>query len=82
MLSFLMSDAQVIFRVDKNMLKSLDDSLHTIGFKTRNEWFRAEVRSFLDSVERKKALRRLDRVTVEGMSDEEAAKVAMEWKNI
>ena len=75
MLSFFMSDAQVIFRVDKNILKSLDDSLRITGFKTRNEWFRAEVRSFLDNVERKKALHRLDRVTVEGMSDEEAPRL-------
>ena len=75
-----MPDAQVIFRLDREMLESLDASLKSSGFRTRNEWFRAEVRRFLDDVERKEALRRLDKMTIDGMTDEEAAALVLEWR--
>jgi hypothetical protein len=32
------------------------------GFKTRNEWFRASVRNYLDDIERKKALQKLKKL--------------------
>jgi len=80
MLSNTMSDAQVIFRLDSEMLQSLDSSIKENGFRTRNEWFRAEVRRFLDDMERKRALQRLSKLTVPGMSDDEAAALAMEWR--
>ncbi|MBU2559660.1 nucleotidyltransferase family protein [archaeon] len=44
-----MTEAQVIFRVDKKLLARLDASLPPRGFKTRNEWFRHELREFLDA---------------------------------
>ena len=62
------------------MLESLDASLKNSGFRTRNEWFRAAVRHFLDGMERKEALRRLEKLTVNGMTDGEAAALVREWR--
>lgn len=39
------------------------------GFKTRNEWFRASVRKYLDDIERKKALQKLKKIEVEGLEE-------------
>lgn len=75
-----MADAQVMFRVDKKLLEKLDSSLKAAGFKTRNEWFRNEVRSFLEEVERKKALKLIDRLTIEGMTEEDVAQMVNEWR--
>jgi predicted nucleotidyltransferase len=52
-----MTDVQVIFRVDKKMLKELDASLPPRGFKTRNEWFRHEIREFLGIMKEREALK-------------------------
>jgi hypothetical protein len=41
------------------------------GFKTRNEWFRASVRKFLDEIERKKALQKLKKIKVEGLEEKD-----------
>lgn len=75
-----MADAQVIFRIDEKLLKKLDNSLRVSGFKTRNEWFRNEVRNFLEEIERKKALKLVDRLAVEGMSEEDVALMVREWR--
>lgn len=52
-----MTDVQVIFRIDKKMLARLDASLPPRGFKTRNEWFRHELREFLGTLEGREASR-------------------------
>ena len=48
-----MVETQVILKLDKSLLSSLlkefDDTLEISGFKTRNEWFRAAIRKFLDA---------------------------------
>lgn len=75
-----MSDTQVIFRIDAELLEKLDSSLKGSGFKTRNEWFRNEVRNFLEEIERKKALRLVDRLAVEGMTEEDVALMVKEWR--
>ena len=75
-----MGDVQVIFRVDEELLKKLDSSLKATGFKTRNEWFRHEVRDFLEDVERKKAMKLIERLTVEGMSEGDIASMLKEWR--
>lgn len=75
-----MSDAQIIFRVDEKLLKKLDDSLKASGFKTRNEWFRNAARNFLEEIERKKALKLVEELTVKGMSEEEVALMVKEWR--
>ena len=47
-----MAETQVIFRLDKKILKELDESLKLSGFKTRNEWLRATIRDFMADIER------------------------------
>ncbi len=64
-----MTEAQVIFRLDKKILKELDENLKISGFKTRNEWLRAAVRRFLEDIERKKVLKKLNRPEVTGLEE-------------
>jgi len=45
-----MTETQVIFRLEKGLLKEFDETLKMSGFKTRNEWFRAAIRVFLEDV--------------------------------
>jgi hypothetical protein len=71
-----MGDVQVIFRVDDRVLKKLDESLKASGFKTRNEWFRHQVRDFLEEMEQRK----VERLTLEGMTEEEVARMVREWR--
>ncbi len=75
-----MADVQVIFRVDKEMLGELDATLMASGFKTRNEWFRHEVREFLEEMERKRAMKLIEKLTVEGMGEAEVALMVREWR--
>lgn len=70
----------MIFRVNEKLLKKLDSALETSGFKTRNEWFRHEIRNFLEEIERKQALKLLDKLTVAGMSEEDVAFMVKEWR--
>ena len=75
-----MTDTQVIFRIEEKLLEKLDSSLKASGFKTRNEWFRNEIRTFLEEMERKKSLKLLDRLTVEGMTENDVALMVKEWR--
>ena len=75
-----MTDTQVIFRIEEKLLEKLDSSLKASGFKTRNEWFRNEIRTFLEEMERKKSLKLLDRLTVEGMTESDVALMVKEWR--
>jgi Holliday junction DNA helicase RuvB len=38
-------------RLDNKLLKEFDDTLEISGLNTRNEWFRASIRKFLDDIE-------------------------------
>lgn len=70
-----MADSQVIFRVNKKMLKELDASLAARGFKTRNEWFRHEIREFLEVKEHRKTMELIEKLTLEGTKERGAAQV-------
>ena len=76
-----MTETQVLFRVDSDMLKELDSTLSSVGFKTRNEWFRNAIRNFLEDVERKKLLKRLESLKVDGLTDSEVAEMVRAWRN-
>ena len=54
-----MSESQVIFRIEKDLLDQLDSRLQLFGFKTRNEWFRAKVREFVEEADKKRMLKKL-----------------------
>ena len=75
-----MAETQIIFRLDKKMLKDLDESLKISGFKTRNEWFRAAIREFLGDREREKVLRKLKKLEIKGLEDKDIAEMIDKWR--
>ncbi len=76
-----MAETQIIFRLDKKILKDLDESLKISGFKTRNEWFRAAIREFLEDLERKRVLYKLKKLEVKGLKEEEIAELVNKWRS-
>ena len=76
-----MVETQVIFRLDKKLLKEFDKTLEMSGFKTRNEWFRASIRKFLDEIERKKALQKLKKIEVEGLEEKDIEEIVNRWRS-
>ncbi|MCZ7399494.1 MAG: hypothetical protein O8C62_07425 [Candidatus Methanoperedens sp.] len=81
MISINMAETQIIFRLDKKILKDLDESLKISGFKTRNEWFRASIREFLENMERKRVLYKLKKLEVKGLKEEEIAELVNKWRS-
>lgn len=75
-----MSETQVIFRVDDRLLREFDNTLAVSGFKTRNEWFRSAVRAFLEDMERKKALRGLQKLKSKGMTEDDIVEMVNGWR--
>ena len=76
-----MTETQVIFRLEKRLLREFDETLKMSGFKTRNEWFRASIRAFLEDVERKKVLRKLRKLEVNGLEEEDIKEMVNEWRS-
>ncbi len=75
-----MTETQIIFRLDKKLLKDFDETLKISGFKTRNEWFRAAVRGFLEDIERKNMLKKLNRLEIKGLGEEDIAEMVNRWR--
>ncbi|MCZ7403209.1 MAG: ribbon-helix-helix domain-containing protein [Candidatus Methanoperedens sp.] len=76
-----MTETQVIFRLEKRLLKEFDETLKMSGFKTRNEWFRASIRSFLEDVERKKVLRKLRKLELKGLEETDIEGMVNQWRS-
>jgi metal-responsive CopG/Arc/MetJ family transcriptional regulator len=81
MISYVMAETQIIFRLDKKILKELDESLKISGFKTRNEWFRAVIRDFLGDIEREKVLRKLKKLEIKGLEDKDISEMIDKWRH-
>lgn len=76
-----MAETQVLFRVEEDLLQALDRVLTARGFKTRNEWFRAQVREVLEEeVDRKRLAQLLDRMTVEGTTEKDVVRMVKDWR--
>ena len=75
-----MADTQVIIRVDSETLKELDRLLTAHGFKTRNEWFRAKVREFIEESKKQAMARKLSRLDVEGIDEREIVAMVRDWR--
>lgn len=71
----------MLFRVEKELLEALDRALPAEGFKTRNEWFRAQIRKSLEQARRKLASGLLDRLTVEGITEGDIVAMVHEWRS-
>jgi metal-responsive CopG/Arc/MetJ family transcriptional regulator len=76
-----MTETQVIFRLEKRMLKEFDETLKMSGFKTRNEWFRASIRAFLEDIERKKVLKKLSKLEIKGLEEKDIEEMVSEWRS-
>ena len=77
-----MVETQVLFRVEEELLEALDRILPARGFKTRNEWFRAQIRDVLEEeTRRKRVMGILDRLTVEGIEDEDIVRMVKVWRS-
>jgi len=77
-----MAETQVLFRVEEELLEALDRILPARGFKTRNEWFRAQIRDVIEEeTRRKRVMSILDRLTVEGIEDEDIVRMVKEWRS-
>ena len=76
-----MAETQVLFRVEKELLRALDRILSVEGFKTRNEWFRAQIRKALEDAKRRRAVGLLDRLTVEGVQEDDIVDMVREWRS-
>ena len=74
-------ETQVLFRVEKELLRALDRILSAEGFRTRNEWFRAQIRKALDDSKRKRAAGLLDRLTVDGVREDDILDMVREWRS-
>jgi metal-responsive CopG/Arc/MetJ family transcriptional regulator len=74
------AESQVIFRIEKDLLDQLDSRLQLFGFKTRNEWFRAKVREFVEEADKKRMLKKLDKLTVEGIKEQEIVQMVKDWR--
>jgi len=70
-----------LFRVERELLQALDRILSMEGFKTRNEWFRAQIRKALEDAKRKRAAGLLDRLTVEGVQEDDIVEMVREWRS-
>jgi len=81
MISYVMAETQIIFRLDKKIIKELDESLKISGFKTRNEWFRAVIRDFLGDREREKVLRKLKKLEIKGLEDKDITEMIDKWRH-
>jgi metal-responsive CopG/Arc/MetJ family transcriptional regulator len=75
-----MADTQVILRVDQDTLKELDRLLTLHGFKTRNEWFRAKVREFIEESKKQAMLKKLAKLDVEGIDEHEIVAMVHDWR--
>jgi len=71
----------VLFRVERELLEALDRILSLEGFKTRNEWFRAQVRKAIEEANRRRAAGLLERLTVEGVREEDIVAMVREWRS-
>ena len=76
-----MAETQVLFRVEEELLEALDQVVRARGFRTRNEWFRAQIRQTVEAEARRaKAMAVLDRLTVEGIQEEDIVRMVKEWR--
>ena len=75
-----MPENQILFRVPKETLDELDEAISVRGFRTRNEWLRAQIRLFLEETRRSRLRELLDKTTTEGIREEDIVAMVKEWR--
>lgn len=76
-----MTETQVLFRVEKELLEALDKILSRQGFRTRNEWFRAQLRKALEETSRQRLSGLLEGLTVKGVREQDIVEMVREWRS-
>jgi metal-responsive CopG/Arc/MetJ family transcriptional regulator len=75
-----MAENQILFRVPKETLDELDEAISVRGFKTRNEWLRAQIRLFLEETRQSRLRELLDKTTTKGIREEDIVAMVKEWR--
>jgi len=75
------TETQVLFRVEKELLEALDKILSRQGFRTRNEWFRAQLRKALEETSRQRLSGLLEGLTVKGVREQDIVEMVREWRS-
>jgi metal-responsive CopG/Arc/MetJ family transcriptional regulator len=75
-----MAENQILFRVSKETLDELDEAISVRGFKTRNEWLRAQIRLFLEETRQSRLQELLDKTTTKGVREEDIVAMVKEWR--
>jgi len=76
----MMTETQVILRVDRDVLHEFDHLISTRGFKTRNEWFRAKVREFVEDCKKEEMMQKLAKLNSESITEDEIVEMVKDWR--
>lgn len=75
-----MAETEFLVRADRDHLKALDHGLAALGFKTRAEWVREQMRKAVAELKRRQLLKDLEAVTIPGITDEEIVAMVRDWR--
>ena len=73
-------ETQIVFRLEKSQLDKLDRMIKVMGYRTRNEWFRHNIREFISKAEKEAYDKELSRLDTDDISDEEIVEMVKEWR--
>jgi len=66
--------------LEKSQLDKLDRMIRLMGFRTRNEWFRHNIRDFISKAEKEAYEEDLKKLDVDDISDEEIVDMVKAWR--
>ena len=73
-------ETQIIFRLEKNQLNRLDKMIKLMGYRTRNEWFRHNIREFISKAEKEAYEKELSKLDLDDISDEDIVEMVKLWR--
>ena len=73
-------ETQIVFRLEKSQLDKLDRMIKVMGYRTRNEWFRHNIREFISKAEKEAYDKELSRLDTDDISDEEIVEMVKAWR--
>lgn len=79
-MSISSKETQIIFRLEKSQLYKLDRMIKLMGYRTRNEWFRHNIREFISKAEKEAYEKELSRLDIDDISDEEIVEMVRSWR--
>lgn len=79
-MSISSKETQIIFRLEKSQLDKLDRMIKLMGYRTRNEWFRYNIKEFISKAEKEAYDKELSKLDVDDISDEEIVEMVRSWR--